>query len=248
MCGNRERACIVLLIAFAAACSTTTAPTPAPPAPSAPTASPSPTPPSPAPPGSIILTGRVTDTGTSAPIAGAIVSINGRYRGTTDASGNYTVTGLLDYGSRHDYTYTSVADFFSDYRYIRSTAHNVRLRRIERIAAGDSRTLTVSPDDSLCVNNVQDTPGLGPDYVCRSVFVVVPNDGAVTIEAVSTQDGTHPPLEVEAVGVSPCCFERIANPTTIQVVAGTVIVVNVEMLSSSTASQSFVVNTSRSPQ
>jgi hypothetical protein len=76
------------------------------------------------------------------------------------------------------------------------------------------------------------------------VFVTVPNDGAVTIEAISTQDGSHPPLEVETRGVSPCCSERMGNPTTIRVTAGTTIVVNVEMLWGSTSTQSFVVNTS----
>jgi hypothetical protein len=74
---------------------------------------------------------------------------------------------------------------------------------------------------------------------------VAPYDGAVTIEALSTQ---HPPLGVETVGVSPCCSERMGNPTTIRVTAGTTIVANVEMLSSSISSQSFVVNTSLSPQ
>jgi len=65
----------------------------------------------------------------------------------------------------------------------------------------------------------------------------------VTIEAVSSQDGARPPLEVETVGVSPCCSERMGNPTTIRVTAGTVLVVNVEMLANSTSAQSFVVNT-----
>ena len=50
------------------------------------------------PPATIVLTGRVTDSATSAPISGAIVSINGRYRATTDSVGNYSVTGLLDAG------------------------------------------------------------------------------------------------------------------------------------------------------
>jgi hypothetical protein len=40
----------------------------------------------------------------------------------------------------------------------------------------------------------------------------------------------------------------MGNPTTIRVTAGTTIVANVEMLSSSISSQSFVVNTSLSPQ
>ena len=199
-------------------------------------------------PMAMTLTGRVVDSATGLPIAGAVVSINGRYRANADTSGNYSVAGLLDYGSNHDYTYVSVENYVSDYRYIRGTIQNVHLYRIERIVAGESRLVTIAPDDTLCVNNVQDTPGLGPDYVCRSVFVVAPNDGSVTIEAVSTQDGAHPPLEVETRGVSPCCSERIGNPTTIQVAAGTVIVVNVEMLSDSAATQSVVVNTSQLPK
>ena len=189
------------------------------------------------------------DATTGGPIAGAVVSINGRYRATTDNSGNHSVAGLLDAGSNTDITYVSAENYVSDYRYIQGrTVQNVRLHRIERIVAGESKLVTIAPDDTLCVNNVQDTPGIGPDYVCRSVFVVAPNAGAVTIEAVSTRDGAHAPLEVETVGVSPCCSERMGNPTTIHVTAGTVIVVNVEMLSSSTSTQSFVVSTSPSPQ
>ena len=199
-------------------------------------------------PAEITLNGRVTDAATAGPIAGAVVSINGRYRSTTDSSGNYSVTGLLDYGRNYDYTYVAAQNYFADYRYIRGTVQNVRLYRIERIMAGESKLVTVVPDDSLCVNNVQDTPGIGPDYVCRSVFVVAPDEGAVTIDAVSTQDGSHPQLEAETVGVSPCCSERLENPTTIRVKAGTTIFVNVEMLSRSTSSQSFVVNTSLSPE
>lgn len=199
-------------------------------------------------PAGITLNGRVTDAATGGPIAGAVVSINGRYRAPTDSLGNYSVTGLLDYGSNLDYTYVSAANYVADYRYIQGrTVQNVHLHRIERIVAGESKLVTITPDDTLCVNNVQDTPGLGPDYLCSSVFVVAPNDGAVTIEAVSILDGAHPTLEVETIGVSPCCSERIGNPTTIQVTAGTVIVVNVEMLSSSISAQLFMVTTSWSP-
>jgi hypothetical protein len=195
-------------------------------------------------PGAITLTGRVTNAATDSPIPGAVVSINGRYRGTTDNSGHYTVAGLLDYGSGYDYTYVSAENYFPDYRYIKGrTVQNVRLHRTERIVAGQSKLLTIAPDDTLCVNNVQDSPGIGPDYLCSSVLVLAPNDGVVTIEAVSTQDGAYTPLEVETVGVSPCCSERMGNPTTIRVTAGTVIVVNVEMLANSTSAQSFVVNT-----
>jgi len=104
--------------------------------------------------------------------------------------------------------------------------------------------VTVAPDDTLCVNNVQDTLGLGQDYVCRSVRVVAPADGIMTLEALSTQAGARPGLEVETVGVSPCCSERMGNPVSIPVSAGTEVVANVEMVYGSAASQSFVLNTS----
>jgi hypothetical protein len=191
----------------------------------------------------VTLTGRVTDAATGGPIAGARVSINGGPPGTTDSSGNYSVAGLLAAGSNSGFTYVSAQNYVSDYRYIQGrTVQNVRLNRVERIVAGESTRVTIAPEDTLCLNNAQDTLGLGPDYLCRSVFVVAPTDGAVTIEAVSTRDGAHPPLEVEeSPGGSDA---RMGNPTTIQVSAGTVIVVNVEMPASSTSAQSFVVNTS----
>jgi hypothetical protein len=194
------------------------------------------------------LTGQVTDRATSAPISGATVSINGRYRSTTDSLGNYSVVGFLDAGGNHNFTYVSANDYVSDYRYIRATSQNVHLYRIQRIMAGDSVTVTVAPDDKLCVNNVQDTPGLGQDYVCRSVRVVAPSDGVMTVEAISTQSGARPPLEVETVGVSPCCSERLGNPVSIQLTAGTEVVVNVEMVLGSTASQSFILKTTLAPK
>ena len=192
----------------------------------------------------ITLTGRVTDAATGGPIARAVVSISGRYAfaaATTDNAGSYSVAGYL--GGSNDLTNVSAANYVTDYRYIQGkTVQNVRLHRMERIVAGESKLVTIAPDDTLCLNQLQAIPGLGPDYLCRSVQVVAPNDGPVTIEAVSTQNGAHPLLEVE-VGDD----ARSANPITIQVAAGTVIVVNVEMLASSTSAQSFVLNTSLSP-
>lgn len=226
---------------FAGACSDAPAPLAAPSVVS-PTSVPALT--SPSLPPTIVLTGQVTDSTTASPISGATVSINGRYRTTTDGSGNYSLTGLLDAGRNGDFTYVSANNYASDYRYIRGASQSVRLYRITRITAGDSMVVTVAPDDTLCVNNVQDTLGLGQDYVCRSVRVVAPADGIMTLEALSTQAGARPGLEVETVGVSPCCSERMGNPVSIPVTAGTEVVANVEMVYGSAASQSFVVITS----
>jgi hypothetical protein len=226
---------------FAGACGDAPAP-PAAPSVVSPTSVPSLTPPSPPP--TIVLTGQVTDSTTASPISGATVSINGRYRTTTDGSGNYSLTGLLDAGRNGDFTFVSANNYASDYRYIRGASQSVRLYRITRITAGDSMVVTIAPDDTLCVNNVQDTLGLGQDYVCRSVRVVAPADGIMTLEALSTQAGARPGLEVETVGVSPCCSERMGNPVSIPVTAGTEVVANVEMVYGSAASQSVVLNSS----
>jgi hypothetical protein len=192
----------------------------------------------------ITLTGRITDAGTAGPIAGAIVSINGRYQATTDTSGTYSVTGLLDAGNHADITYVSATNYESDYRYIQGNVQNVHLYRIERMTAGESKLVTIAPDDTLCVNNLQDEPtGLGPDYVCRTVRVMVPGDGLMTAESVSAQNGAHLLLEVEVNHVPADWSMR--NPTPpFPVTTGAEVVMNVEMPSGSTTSQSFVVNTS----
>ena len=233
------RALVALSILLIVGCggNTPTLPTPVP-EPSTP-APPTPARPSPS---SIVLTGQVTDAATSSPIAGAIVRINGRYSAVTDASGKYSVSGLLDAGSGYDFTYVSAADYVSDYHYIRSSSQDVRLNRIQRITAGESKIVTVAPEDTLCFNNMQDFPGLGPDYLCRSVRLVALTAGTLTIEAVSTQDGAHPSLEVE-VGGEPVDWS-LRNPKSFQVTAGTEAVVNIEMSAASSTSQSFMLTTS----
>jgi hypothetical protein len=198
---------------------------------------------------SMVFTGRVTDAVTSAPIAGAIVYVNGRYRATSDASGNYSLTGYLDIGDS-SITYAFADGYEQSGRYIRGMlSQSFRLHRTVRIAVGDSWSVTVRPDDSLCNNNLQE-PGFGSPgsgFLCRTVRVMAPSDGVLTLEAVSTQDGTHPTLEVEAVGgAGPCCSERLENPTSIKVTAGTEVIVNVELPERATASQSFRLTTSMS--
>ena len=59
------------------------------------------------------------------------------------------MAGLLDYGMDHDYTYVSAENYVADYHYIQGRAiQNVRLHRIERIMAGESRVVTVAPGDT----------------------------------------------------------------------------------------------------
>ena len=152
----------------------------------------------------IQLSGQVADDGTSAPIAAATVSVDGNYRATTDASGKYSLTGRLGFGDS-SYTFAS-ADGYEVYtRYIRgNSAQNFRLRRIERILGGQSWSVTIHPDDSLCFSDFHEPalepPGFG--FLCRAVRVVTQITGILTVEAVSTKDGSHPPLEVQVL--DPC--------------------------------------------
>jgi hypothetical protein len=197
----------------------------------------------------IQLSGRVTDASTSAPIAAASVHVNGRYRTTTDASGNYRLTGRLDNGDS-SITWASADGYDTFTRYIRGdSAQSFRLRPIERILGGDSWSVTIHPDDSLCFSDSYDPsfgrPGSG--LRCRTVRVTTQSTGMLRIEAVSTEDGSHPPLEVIPLKYSPCC-PQMENPISLNVQAGAELLVNVVGMSElSTASQSFIVTTSMSP-
>jgi hypothetical protein len=96
----------------------------------------------------------------------------------------------------------------------------------------------------VCVNNVQDFPGLGQDYVCQRVLILATTDGIMTVEGLSTQGGVRPLLEIESGSGATCCNYSMGNPTSIPVTAGTEVRVNIEMVWGSTTSQSFAVHTS----
>ena len=195
----------------------------------------------------IQLSGRVTDAGTSAPIPGATVSVNGRYRGTTDASGNYSLTGRLDQGGG-DITWASADGYEQDTRYtLGNPAQSFRLRRIERILPGESWSVTVHPDDSLCFSNLQDPQGGDPGSAnrCRSVRLVAQSNGMLAVEVVSAQDASHAPFDLEVWGN--CCPKYDGNPVSVKVKTGTQVLVSVYMPERSTTSQSFIVTTSMSP-
>ncbi len=196
----------------------------------------------------IQLSGRVTDAGTAAPIAGATVSVNGRYRTTSDASGNYSLTGRLDQGGG-DITWASADGYEQDTRYtLGNPAQSFRLRRIERILPGESWSVTVHPDDSLCFSNLQDPQGGFPGSAnrCRSVRLVAQRNGMLKVEVVSAQDASHPPFNLE-VWDSTCCPGNDGNPASVKVTTGTRVLISVYMPERSTTSQSFIVTTSMAP-
>jgi Carboxypeptidase regulatory-like domain len=198
----------------------------------------------------IQLSGRVTDANTSTPIAAATVYINGRYHSTTNASGHYSLTGHLDIGAS-SIVWASADGFETHTRYIRGTsAQSFRLRRVERIVAGQSWSVTVRPDDSLCFTDFYDpsfgNPGSG--FLCRTVRVVAQRDGVIRIEAVSTGDGSHPPLDVTVLNNSGPWDQQNENPASMNVRAGTELAVSVVgMPEDANTSQSFIVTTSMSP-
>jgi hypothetical protein len=91
----------------------------------------------------------------------------------------------------------------ADYRYVLSATpltQDFRLRRISGITAGESTVLTVEPHDTICVNNVQDMHPWPTEFICRTVRIVAPVDGVMTIEAIPANAGALlPDLEVETV-------------------------------------------------
>jgi len=122
-----------------------------------------------------------------------------------------------------------------EYRWFRPTTSDphqtldLRPRLIRQVTAGEQVSVTVAPDDTPCINNVQDLTNMKPYYTCLSVRILVPADGILTVEAVSTGAGAqHPPLELEGVPEPDCCY--FGNPLTMAVTAGMVVRANVELL------------------
>jgi hypothetical protein len=194
---------------------------------------------------SFSATGIVTDD-QGAPVGGATVTIRHWLGGMisapsveTDASGRYTIGFTADTAG----TTGMQAEIFdlAYERYLRSImptssslVENFRLHRVNRVTAGDSIVLSVTPDNGDCQGWLN-----GP---CGRVRVAVPADGNLRIEAVPTQAGAAlPQLEV-------CCVagnERYGNPVTISVTAGTEQSVEVGQASSGvTTSESVIVKTS----
>ena len=180
---------------------------------------------------------------------------------TTNAAGEYTLrfTPVSSSATPMALAYVRTAECTApgepvcrhdpDYRYINSTkplVQDFRLHRISTITAGQSTVLTVAHDDAICVNNVQDMHPWLEEFVCRTVRVVAPTDGVMTIEAVAVDAGSpFPGLEVEtAGGDGVCCSERLGNPSSLLVTRGTVVKASVEVPLGTAGAHSFAVKTS----
>jgi hypothetical protein len=166
------------------------------------------------------VSGVVTDD-QGAPVGGAYVTmarVEARPSVLTDASGAYRIdfrasprvnpgTGL-GFLARAEI----VADGYEQYwRNVMATnpplVEHFRLHRINRITAGDSMLVSVTPDNGDCQGWLS-----GP---CGRVRIAAPSDGNLRIEAVPTQNGASlPQLEVWSEG-------PYGNPLSLAVKAGT---------------------------
>jgi hypothetical protein len=224
-----KRGCVVLLLTLASACSRNNA---SPTAASTPSATP--------PTTTFHVTGIVSEDEGN-PVAGATVTIlNPPAAGMTDGSGFYSLDiksmGNIGAGSIVGWVSVASAGHDSSYNYLmpasgsQNILQNVHVYRIKRITVGESTSLTVVLGDSAC--------GDSEEFVCRTVHIVAPTDGVMTIEAVPTPSAANAGLQI--VGRGQCCSLTAA----VSVAAGTEVIANIGMWWTSTASQSFVVNTS----
>jgi hypothetical protein len=194
----------------------------------------------------IHLTGVATGDDGSA-VAGATVTVRpytAANSGTsvsavTDGRGFYSI----DFEANRDavggvaFVYAESAGHDPSYYYLKPPSQNalqdLHLYRNRRITAGDSTILTVVPGDTSCGDSDQ--------FVCRRVHILAPRDGRVNIEAVPTPAAANAGLEILGRGAGHhCCATTASVPVT----AGTEVVANIGMWWTSTASQSFSVNTS----
>jgi hypothetical protein len=168
---------------------------------------------------------------------------------TTDVAGNYRISftaAPAGHAGSVAFARANKDGYEADNRWFRAETDgshilNFHLYRSRRITAGETTTVAVAPDDSICFNNVRDFPGLGPDYICRTVRIVAPIDGVMTIEAISEANGRHPSLAVETVNAA--FVWRFENPTSIPVSAGTEVMANIEMPVDSSTRESFMLTT-----
>jgi hypothetical protein len=235
-----KRGCVILLLISVSACGR--------PAPTTPTPNPTPAPPR---IGTFHLTGIATDDD-GRPVTGATVTLDLNPSGcgepdfvsggVTDGAGVYHIDfdapgaagfiiALLDAGSPgHEGYAASISAPASDGQ---NLLQNLHLYRIKRITAGESTVVTVVPGDTRC----------GPyrDLTCRTVRVVVPTDGLLTMSCDPQGDGYGGP------GLTIAGYNgRGETGLPWHVIAGEY-AVDIGMWSASTVSQSCVFKTSLAP-
>ena len=114
-----------------------------------------------------------------------------------------------------------------------NASQNIHLYRIKRISAGESTVLTVVPGDTFCGSN-------SSEFVCRTVHIVAPSDGLMTIESVGLLNVVGP----NGTGGS---YRGCDDTASIRVTAGAEVVANIGVFAPSGTfldSQSFLLKTS----
>jgi hypothetical protein len=226
-----KRGCVVLLLISASACGGSNT---SPAAPSTPSPAPTPTTTS-----TFHVTGIATEDDGN-PVAGATVTIlNTSVARMTDGSGFYSLDFDAHRGAGGDVGWVKAESAGHDLSYnalipasgSQNVSQNIHIYRIKRITAGESTVLTVVLGDTMCGDNDQ--------FVCRTVHIVAPADGLMTIEVVPNPSAADAGLEISAPSYR-CCGGTASVPVT----AGTEVIANVGMGWTSTANQSFVLNTS----
>jgi hypothetical protein len=177
-----KRGCVVLLVMLAAACGGSS---PLPSAPSTPGVGPTST---------FHVTGTATDDDGN-PVAGANITVQpwvdsvqksvpsvvvvtdgaGVYRLDFDANrdaGGF-IGSVKAESPGHDTAYYNIRPLSAS----QNASQNIHLYRIKRITAGESTVITLLPSDTLCGGHTSES-------VCRTVHIVAPADGVMTIEAV----------------------------------------------------------------
>jgi hypothetical protein len=205
------------------------------------------------------VTGMVIDED-GRPLAGAAVAFDfvspdnpsrfAQLQVRTDAAGYYRINftaAPAGYAGSVAFARANKDGYEADNRWFRAETYgshilNFHLYRSRRLTAGETTTVAIAPDDSICFNNFHDSPGLGPDYICRTVRIMAPIDGVMTIEAISDANGIHPSLTVETVNASASVW-RFENPTSIPVSAGTEVMANIELPARSSTRESFTLKT-----
>lgn len=192
------------------------------------------------------------------PLQGARVTVDLGLGGSnsatpTDAEGRYKVSfvpgGKIHYpnldpvGTEDAVGFAVVeASGFERYsRFIPGTdplIQNFRIRRVRRIAAGESVRVTVAPDDSVCDKTVWP----GRELICEIVHVVPNRGGMLRVEVVPIIAGSAAPiLEVGAInGI----HGTGGNPVSLQAVAGDDYQAIIELPAGFREDQSFLLTTS----
>jgi hypothetical protein len=231
---------MLVIVTLTVACGSTPVPTSPSTGPS-PTPAPSPIPaPTPSSPTVAHLTGRVTDEAGS-PLSGVLLEVDYSSGGApsnppsncpgfatfcwfvvrTNGSGYYEAEFQLSpkplTGGVHAYIYSVDEGFATNVQslsFSSNVVQNLRLRRPRRIDVGDSATVTVEPDSTLC-SDLEDLYAFG--YRCEYVTVVARNPGTLRVEMRADAGAVVPTVFWTTTGNYAGAIVRSSDPSTVSI-------------------------------